>query len=217
MNNANSYGRSIQLTIVAAVLLIAVFGTGCSRGTPEEEARSILQKSGIHGGFVVHINCGDGAMTEALRLNDSFMVHGLDSSVDNIQKSRQNILSREKYGPVSVDRLSGDQLPYTDNMVNMIVAEGSMMAFSTEDGEKLWEASQPFSGHYSPEDIFVIDGLVWTGNIGLTDEVKPEESGEIMAKTTPGGRMIAVDDNTVFEFWKSWPSRRSCLGAAKAL
>jgi len=40
-----------------------------------------------------------------------------------------------------------------------------MMAVSAIDGKKLWNAPQPASGHYSPEDIFVIDGLVWTGNI----------------------------------------------------
>jgi outer membrane protein assembly factor BamB len=41
----------------------------------------------------------------------------------------------------------------------------SMIALSAVDGRKLWEAPQEPSGHYSPEDIFVIDGLVWTGGI----------------------------------------------------
>ncbi len=47
---------------------------------------------------------------------------------------------------------------------------GSMMAFSTENGRKLWEAPQPPSGHYSPEDMFAINDLVWTGATANTDD-----------------------------------------------
>ena len=38
-----------------------------------------------------------------------------------------------------------------------------MIALSAADGKQMWEANQAASGHYSPEDIFVIDGLVWSG------------------------------------------------------
>ena len=51
----------------------------------------------------------------------------------------------------------------SDNVVLFSTGLKSMMALSAADGKKLWEAPQPPSGHYSPEDIFVIDGLVWTG------------------------------------------------------
>ena len=37
-----------------------------------------IAASGITGGLVVHVGCGDGEETARLRLNDRFLVHGLD-------------------------------------------------------------------------------------------------------------------------------------------
>ena len=51
-----------------------------------ELARQILDATGIRGGLVVHLGCGDGRLTAALRANDSFMVQGLDSEVTNVQR-----------------------------------------------------------------------------------------------------------------------------------
>ncbi|MBN1974238.1 MAG: PQQ-binding-like beta-propeller repeat protein, partial [Sedimentisphaerales bacterium] len=90
---------------------------------PASQAKAIIEKADLKGGLIVHLNCGEGKVTEALRLNDSYLVHGLDSNGDNVKKAREHIASKGKYGPISVDRLTGNRLPYTDNMVNLIVAE----------------------------------------------------------------------------------------------
>lgn len=112
------------ITILAVFcLLFTVAFSGCSQYTPEEQANAILEQSGVKGGFIVHVNCGDGVLTEALKKNDSYLVHGLDTSKDNVTKAREYITSKENYGTVSVDRLTGNRLPYTNNMVNLIVAE----------------------------------------------------------------------------------------------
>jgi len=84
-----------------------------------QDARQILETSGVKGGLVVHIGCGDGKLTAALRSNDRFIVHGLDADVT---AARQYIQSLGLYGPVSVERWSGGVLPYADNLVNLIVA-----------------------------------------------------------------------------------------------
>jgi len=39
----------------------------------------------------------------------------------------------------------------------------TMTALSLESGKKLWKAYHPPSGYRSPEDLFVANGLVWTG------------------------------------------------------
>jgi outer membrane protein assembly factor BamB len=39
----------------------------------------------------------------------------------------------------------------------------TMTALSTNDGKTLWSANHPPSGYRSPEDILVVDNLVWTG------------------------------------------------------
>jgi outer membrane protein assembly factor BamB len=88
-----------------------------------EQAQSILKKSGVKGGLIVHVHCGGGALTQALKASASYIVHGLDANDGNIQKARQLIAAKGEYGPISIDRLTGNRLPYGDNMVNLLVAE----------------------------------------------------------------------------------------------
>jgi outer membrane protein assembly factor BamB len=93
-----------------------------------EQAQQILDASGVKGGLVVHVGCGDGKLTAELRANDSYLVHGLDTDAKNIEQARTYIQSLKQpagglYGKVSVDRLSGNRLPYIDNLVNLVVSE----------------------------------------------------------------------------------------------
>ncbi len=90
---------------------------------PKQAAAQILQQSGVRGGFIVHLNCGDGRVTAALRASDSFQVHGLATDAKQLAAARQRLLKEGAYGNVSLDLLAGDRLPYIDNFVNMVVAE----------------------------------------------------------------------------------------------
>jgi len=91
--------------------------------THADNAKDILQTAGVKGGLVVHIGCGDGKLTAALRVNDGFLVHGLDADAANVAAARKYIQSLGLYGPVSVEQWSGGALPYIDNFVNLLVAE----------------------------------------------------------------------------------------------
>ena len=86
-------------------------------------AKDILKATGVKGGLVVHLGCGDGKLTAQLRANDSTIVHGLDTSAANIAKARKHVHSLGLYGPVSVAAWDGRSLPYADNLVNLLVAE----------------------------------------------------------------------------------------------
>ena len=85
-----------------------------------DQAWQILEASGVKGGLIVHLGCGDGKLTAALRANDSFIVHGLDADVT---AARQHIQSLGLYGPVLAEKWAGDWLPYADNLVNLVVAD----------------------------------------------------------------------------------------------
>jgi len=76
------------------------------------DAKSILNAAGVKGGLVVHLGCGDGKLTAALRAGDSFLVHGLDADADNVAKARKHVRSLGVYGKVSIDQLTGAALPY---------------------------------------------------------------------------------------------------------
>lgn len=89
-----------------------------------ESAGDILKASGIRGGLVVHVGCGDGRLTSALRVNDSFIVQGLDTDPVNVQKVRQLIHARQLGGTVTVHHFDGQHLPYVNDSVNLLVVSG---------------------------------------------------------------------------------------------
>ena len=61
---------------VGLYLLILAAGCGSSG---EGEAQGILDATGIKGGIIVHVGCGDARLTTSLRAGDSVMVQGLES------------------------------------------------------------------------------------------------------------------------------------------
>ena len=88
-----------------------------------DDARELLTISGIKGGLIVHLGCSDGTLTARLCAGDQYFVHGLDSDSTDIAAARDHILKQGLYGPVSVDRWDGRNLPYADNLVNLIIVE----------------------------------------------------------------------------------------------
>ncbi|HUT09913.1 MAG TPA: class I SAM-dependent methyltransferase, partial [Thermoguttaceae bacterium] len=90
---------------------------------PNALAAKLTEDAGCRGGLVVHLGCGDGVLTAALRSADSYLVHGLDVDSEKVEKARAHIRSLGVYGPVSVDAFDGKSLPYADNLVNLLVAE----------------------------------------------------------------------------------------------
>lgn len=108
-------------------IVIAMFCTSsvleANADAYDEKVKQILDTTGVKGGLIVHLNCGDGRLTKALRVNNSFIVHGLDPIPTDIEKARVYIREVGGYGPVSVERFIGKVLPYTDRLVNLLVAE----------------------------------------------------------------------------------------------
>jgi ubiquinone/menaquinone biosynthesis C-methylase UbiE len=88
-----------------------------------DQARHILNETGVKGGLIVHIGCGDGRLTSALRANDSYIVHGLDRDPENVVAARKHIQTLGQYGNIFVELWSGERLPYIDNSVNLVVSE----------------------------------------------------------------------------------------------
>ncbi len=112
----------VFLTFVLAILVISSSAAAQPFRT-KRQAKKILDACDIKGGLIVHIGCGDGKLTAALRANESYLVHGLDSSEKNVEQARKYIQSLGIYGAVSVDKLQGNRLPYVDNLVNLVVSE----------------------------------------------------------------------------------------------
>ena len=86
------------------------------------DVRKVLEQSGFTGGFVVHLVASDDFPTEALRLNNSVQVHGLEPDGEKVATARERIRAAGVYGNVSVVHFDGQELPYVDNLVNVLVA-----------------------------------------------------------------------------------------------
>ncbi len=87
------------------------------------ETGGIIKESGVRGGLVVHIGCGNGRETAKLYLNDSFLVQGLDTNASNVMKARKHIKSLGLYHRVTANTFNHTNLPYVDGLVNLIVIQ----------------------------------------------------------------------------------------------
>ena len=126
-----------------------------------KQAESIFAVTGARGGLVVHLGCREGRLTAALRRDETYVVHGLDTDPVRVDEARKHIRSVGLYGPVSAECWDAPLLPYVDNTVNLLVAE-KHQAVSLEE---MTRVLVPLGVAY------VKDGDTWTKT------VKPPREG----------------------------------------
>ncbi len=105
--------KNVTLCLVMAALV----------ATPAFAAGTVdlAKSSGVKGGIIVHIGCGDGIETGKLLLNDRYLVHGLDADPDKVAAARQRLQAAGVYGKVSVNVFDGKTLPYTNDLINLVI------------------------------------------------------------------------------------------------
>jgi outer membrane protein assembly factor BamB len=119
MRNSHAY-------LMASLVLVAVAASLRSlaaNAAPADDARQILSSTGIQGGLIVHLGCGDGKLTAALGAGERFLVHGLEADSQNVEAARRHLRALGLYGKVSVEQWTENRLPYAENIVNLFVAE----------------------------------------------------------------------------------------------
>ena len=115
--------KHLRLNLVAPLCLLAALLPCPTAKAQKQQAELILEATGVKGGLIVHVGCGNGELTAALLANGSYLVHGLDTDAANVAKAREFINSKKLYGEVTISKLTGKRLPYVDNLVNLVVAE----------------------------------------------------------------------------------------------
>jgi outer membrane protein assembly factor BamB/SAM-dependent methyltransferase len=83
----------------------------------------LRRDSGIWGGVIVHVGCGDGRATAALVRHSTDRVQGLDRDPASIELARQHALPLGLDGRLTFRTWRGGGLPYTDSLVNVLVWE----------------------------------------------------------------------------------------------
>ncbi len=86
-------------------LFAGLLSTVCVNNVPAADvpatvSRTILTESGVKGGLVVHIGCGNGKLTAALRANAGYRVHGLDTRAENVDPVR--LIGSQRGGELAV-------------------------------------------------------------------------------------------------------------------
>jgi outer membrane protein assembly factor BamB len=118
---------------VALAVLAVFIGSTCSaqpltldigtKGDPASLATQLLEASGVQGGLIVHVGCGDGQLPAALQKATGSLVHGLATEPASLEQARRHIEDAGNYGRVSVELFHGGKLPYVDNLVNLLVVD----------------------------------------------------------------------------------------------
>ncbi len=86
-----------------------------------QTGKAALPTDGFTGGLIVHLHCGDGVQTATLPSTTNCVVHALDTDLEQVEAARKRLKSAGRYGQVTVGWFDGKRLPYTDNLVNLIV------------------------------------------------------------------------------------------------
>jgi len=203
-----------------------VLACSAAAAAPEQQAQEILDATGVKGGLVVHVGCGDGKLTAALRANESYLVQGLDSDAANVNKARAHIRSLGVYGTVSVNACTGARLPYADNLVNLVVADDLGKIPMAEVLRVLAPQGVAYVGgkrtvkprpgnidewtHYlhGPQNNAVADDTVVGPPRSLRWTAPPrwgrthEELASLSAMVTSGGRLFSIlDDAPHISLW----------------
>jgi outer membrane protein assembly factor BamB len=150
--------------------------------TADRVARRLLEASGVKGGLIVHLGCGDGKLTAALRAGDRCLVHGVDANPANVDAAREHVDARGLYGPVSVASLRESALPYADNLVNLLVVSGDESRISREEMLRV----------LTPAGVALVSGI------------RGEKSG--VGEKETEARYVEIDGHTWAMISKPWPS-----------
>ncbi|MCX7824921.1 MAG: PQQ-binding-like beta-propeller repeat protein [Verrucomicrobiae bacterium] len=114
------------LAILVSLLL------GHARADVSETARQILRASGAPGGICAILGATDAALALAIAQHSKFVVHCLAPDANTCNALRKAIRASGLYGTVSAEVHRGDQLPYADNLVNLIVTGGEFSVSRAE-------------------------------------------------------------------------------------
>jgi hypothetical protein len=106
---------------------------------------------------------------------------------------------------MTVQTRTGSRVLVYKNVVLLGANDGKMSGWSIEDGKKLWGQKKRPSGHQSLEDLFVVQGLAWTGAIANS-----RDSGTFTGYDPFTGKMVKEFPADVKVHWfhhRCYPSK----------
>ena len=123
--NPYLYPRHRSILYITALLFFTL-------GLQAQNVREVIKQSGHPGGLIVKIGLDAESLKQlpALRINEQFIINGLDTSEANIQKAKKSLQAQNLYGPINVSHFDGKKLPYAENLVNILIADKTQLSMA---------------------------------------------------------------------------------------
>ena len=112
--------RNVLVKYISAIIVCVVFNNVLL--AESAAAKNFIETAGFDGGFVVIVGLDNPDRLAGIRMDDSYIIHGLDTAPAKVAAAKKMIAAAGKYGRISVSQFDGKRLPYVDNLVNLIVA-----------------------------------------------------------------------------------------------
>ena len=119
-----------RVGVRGCLLILAVVVLRCPPLRADSLGAALVKSSGVLGGLIVHLG-GDVEVTKDLLVNDSYLVQGLYRK--GVQKARESVAAERLYGKVSIIHFDEGNLPYSDNLVNLLVDENAEAWLANEE------------------------------------------------------------------------------------
>ena len=127
--SAMTAGHRFTSVLVATALVclapstIPAQGAAAANAKALEAASTMVASSGASGGICAVVGSANADLALALARQGPFVVHALCAKPDLCSAMRSAIRSRGTYGTVSADVLEDGRLPYTGNLINLVVVD----------------------------------------------------------------------------------------------
>ena len=94
-------------------------------GAPARPLSELIKRTGVPGGVILHVGCGDRRVTASLSSSGRFLVRGLDRDAAAVQSATRHAhdLGRPVVVQTSFQVWDGQSLPFADNLINILVME----------------------------------------------------------------------------------------------
>lgn len=149
----------MKTSILASAALCVCLATagGLLANPAQTSAEQILDAAAIQGGLIVQLGADDGSLAVALGQSPAFAVQVIDRDPAKVAAARKAIEKAGLYGRVSADVWAGPQLPFVDNVVNLLIVDDAKAASRDEmlrvlapNGVLLEKASQGYKKTVKP-------------------------------------------------------------------
>jgi outer membrane protein assembly factor BamB len=186
------------ISIFVSILLTCQNTTAkaATENTASKTANTLMQSIDIPGGICVVLGRSDAELALSISEHGSFTVQALYNIKNHLEKARNQIERHGVYGKVSADVGSYSKLPYTENLINIIVADNCRML-----NNKGLSANEAFR-------VLTPRGIVFVGDSSASSSRTPNWVSRAKSELKVAGFQeiqIIKDSGIWLKATKPWP------------